>query len=379
MRVCIVIDHWFPTIGGGPIQVRELVKRLATEQDIQLEIVTSKLSTYALRSKIQDNLKSFHFRITQLGLAGSFSSPFHRLIFLYSLFFYLWRIDFDILHVHPFTPLLIAKLVAVFKKRAVVLTIHSRGVELFGKGRLLWLWQYLNSYLTFNIRYDGQIFVDRDLMRVRSPTTQKFFIPNGVDVTNFDKIQTVKSKKFRFLFVGRFHPQKNLSSLIRAFSIFVGKKSVKAELVLVGDGYQSTVLKRLVSELKLKKFVHFNGVLFGNRLIKAYKSADILILPSRYEGFPLTILEAWAAKIPVATTATGELKRLVLQGKTGLITQGSSVDALFLLLQKSYNSRQLTKMGLQGYRLVRERYSWDQAAKKTYYVYKTILKKNAQN
>ena len=64
-------------------------------------------------------------------------------------------------------------------------------------------------------------------------------------------------------------------------------------------------------DLKLSTNIKLLGELKGKELINKYKSSHAFILPSIYEGQPLTLLEAWAAKLPVIVTNTGDCRYLV--------------------------------------------------------------------
>ncbi len=101
-----------------------------------------------------------------------------------------------------------------------------------------------------------------------------------------------------FLFTGTIEPRKNLTTLIRGFSL--AKKDLEGiKLILAGkDGTQSLEIKRLINVLKLEEDVLITGYLQREELKYLYLNSESLIFPSHYEGFGLPLLEAASSGIP---------------------------------------------------------------------------------
>jgi glycosyltransferase involved in cell wall biosynthesis len=99
--------------------------------------------------------------------------------------------------------------------------------------------------------------------------------------------------------VGRLEAQKGQWHLIRAFSR-VREKLPSARLVIVGTGDTLPYLQRLVSDLKLDEAVSFTGFMKNPYAVLA--SADVFVLSSLWEGFPLVLAEAMACRLPVIAT-----------------------------------------------------------------------------
>ena len=101
--------------------------------------------------------------------------------------------------------------------------------------------------------------------------------------------------KFVIGHVGRFFPQKNHTFLIDIFAK-VYQQNKNAVLLLVGGGELETEIKEKVEELNLTEAVKFLGVRSDiHRIMQAF---DVFILPSLFEGFPVTMVEAQAAGLP---------------------------------------------------------------------------------
>jgi glycosyltransferase involved in cell wall biosynthesis len=119
----------------------------------------------------------------------------------------------------------------------------------------------------------------------------------------------------------RFEDQKQLDVLVRAM---VAVPS--ADLVLIGDGSQRSSLEALVTTLGMTERVTITGWRPDARTL--IESLDLFVLPSRNESFPLTIVEAMFASVPVIATDVGSVRDAVVHEETGLVVGAGDVDAL---------------------------------------------------
>ena len=123
--------------------------------------------------------------------------------------------------------------------------------------------------------------------------------------------------------VARLTRQKDQATLLRAYS--ASRLKLTHRLVLVGDGEDRDALLRLSRELRLEDRVHFVGALRNPYSI--IQRADLLVLPSRWEGYPNVLLEALALGVPVvATDCPGGSRELLDDGRLGrLVPPGDHV------------------------------------------------------
>jgi glycosyltransferase involved in cell wall biosynthesis len=155
-----------------------------------------------------------------------------------------------------------------------------------------------------------------DFYRQRGFDAQKLVvIPNGIDVARWRDAPPAELSQFgippgqrAIIFVGRLHEQKGLAPLFAHLrSLF--QKLPGHDLLLVGDGPQRSQLTALAQQLEIADLVHFAGWRSDVHAILA--AADLLVLPSRWEGMPNAILEAMAAGKPVvAAPAHGVVELL---------------------------------------------------------------------
>lgn len=123
------------------------------------------------------------------------------------------------------------------------------------------------------------------------------------------------------LVVGLLNSAKGQDLAIRALA-----KLTDAELVLAGHGEDLPALQSLAAELALTDRVHLLG--WRDDVPRLMATADVVLLPSRWEGMPYVVLEAMAAGKPVVATRVDGARDLVDQGQTGLVVEVGDVPAL---------------------------------------------------
>ena len=129
----------------------------------------------------------------------------------------------------------------------------------------------------------------------------------------------VPQDAFLYLFIGRLIHQKAIDVLIEAF------KKVDAEtyLLIVGQGKDQDILEQEVKKNGLEKRVIFAGV--RNDIPQVFSSSDCFVLPSRYEGLPLVLVEALARGMAIIVSDFEAAKEIITHRKNGLIVPREDV------------------------------------------------------
>lgn len=126
------------------------------------------------------------------------------------------------------------------------------------------------------------------------------------------------------LTVARHDPVKGLDVLLEAFA----EVPAPTRLVLVGDGPCSDELRQQCHDLGLDDRVEFVSLPWEDRAADRMWAYDALVLPSRLEGFPVTIAEAMLAGLPVIATDVGSVREAVVPGETGWVVAPEDPAAL---------------------------------------------------
>jgi glycosyltransferase involved in cell wall biosynthesis len=141
--------------------------------------------------------------------------------------------------------------------------------------------------------------------------------------------QPESSSRGRFIHVSCFTDRsKNISGLLRVLAR-MNRSGIDFECILVGEGEDFEMLKTYAVELDLKSpQVQFRGLLTGEVLVQAMRSASFLVLFSDYENMPVVINEAFAMGIPVIATDTGGISEHVKEWN-GRLVEPQDEEALF--------------------------------------------------
>ena len=198
----------------------------------------------------------------------------------------------------------------------------------------------------------------KELYKKDTQITRKIItIPLGVDLSRFKKINKPKSrKKYGFknsdkivVYIGRLEKEKNLKLLIGACH----KANVR--LFIVGNGREEDDLKQFAKNLKSDTIFHDS---VNNREVpNILGCGDVFALTSLYEGLPTVLIEALAEGLPILSTDVGDVRKLVINGKTGFIVNNKNIVARIKILME--NSRKYKKNCIDK----SKEYSWDKIGK----------------
>jgi GalNAc-alpha-(1->4)-GalNAc-alpha-(1->3)-diNAcBac-PP-undecaprenol alpha-1,4-N-acetyl-D-galactosaminyltransferase len=126
--------------------------------------------------------------------------------------------------------------------------------------------------------------------------------------------------------IGRLHPQKGFDLLLRAFDR-LKTKYPDWQIVILGEGPMRAELEALRAELKLTDRVHLPGLV--TNVPEYLQQADIFVMPSRFEGFPMALCEAMACGLPVlAADCLSGPRDIIDDGVNGVLVTTEDVDAL---------------------------------------------------
>ncbi|MCF2520715.1 glycosyltransferase family 4 protein [Dyadobacter sp. CY351] len=164
------------------------------------------------------------------------------------------------------------------------------------------------------------------------------------------------ARAYRFVFVGRLAPEKNLGTLLRAFAQVrpLDSETLPWEMMLIGDGPERATLEKLTAELGLQNKISFAGGLSWYKVPDLLVHCDVLVLPSKSEPWGLVVNEAMVCGLPVIVSKNcGCVADLVKNGVNGFTfdpdNQQELETALAFFIQ---NPEKMAAMGQESRRLI---------------------------
>jgi glycosyltransferase involved in cell wall biosynthesis len=145
-------------------------------------------------------------------------------------------------------------------------------------------------------------------------------VPNGLEPEWYAPVQHIlrEGGDIRFLYVGRLAREKGIGNLAEAFEKAAAKVSW-ARLEVAGDGPQKEELIRAAESGGWRNRLDLLGPLMRGRIRETMRTADVFVLPSDFESFSYTLLEAMASGLPCIATDAGGNRDLVDPERTGLL------------------------------------------------------------
>ncbi len=173
------------------------------------------------------------------------------------------------------------------------------------------------------------------------------------------------------LYLGGFDARKNVPLLLRSFACLRERRALCPSLVIAGRLPRNAGLLRLANSLGVESSVRFTGWVAEDDKPALYRSADLFVFPSRYEGFGLPVVEAMACGTPVVAFHTSSLPELVGEGGVLVSSQDDSGLAAVLaeLLSNEDHLRDLGKRAVEQ----ASRFRWTDVAQQTRQVYESVL------
>jgi len=379
MKILEVTSFFSPVHGGSAEAPYHLSKELAGRGH-EVVIYTSdfKLSHEYIDSLPQVKICAFR---TWLSLAKFYITPVMVLKAKEEIK------GFDVVHLHNHRTFQNIVMHYYAKKYGIayILQAHGSLATFFQKK---WLKK------TFDVIWGHRILKDAArVIAVAKPEVEQYInmgmnkdkieiVPNGIDLSEFDNLP--KEGEFRrkyglddeqkiIFYLGRINKIKGLDLLTKVFTD-LSKEITNAKLVFAGpdDGYLLT-LRRLAKELNIMDIVLFAGPLYGREKLEAYIDADMFVLPSVYEIFGITVLEALACGTPVIVTDRCGIAGAIDNGQAGLVVPYDSEQLRLALLKMLGDDKMRLQFSEKGKLLVREKFSREKMAEQMEKVYQSIV------
>jgi glycosyltransferase involved in cell wall biosynthesis len=200
-------------------------------------------------------------------------------------------------------------------------------------------------------------------------------VPYGVDLEQFKPAERQVRDHVVIGAASRLSPEKGLDDLVDAFEIVRRRFGDRTSLRIAGEGPERSKLEAQIDRLGLGDAVTLAGWLEHDQLPGFLQDLDIFTLPSTWEGFGVSAVEASAMLLPVVGTNIHGIPDAVRDGATGLLVPPSDPPALAAALVRLIDDPALrAKLGAAGREYVAKQYDWHQNARQMERIYESMVK-----
>lgn len=325
MKIGIVC---YPTFGGSGVVATELGKALA-QNGHQVHFIT-----YNQPARLDFFDQNIYYHEVSIASYPLFEYAPYELALASKMVDVARNEKLDLLHVHYAIPHASAAYMArqILNKQGVyvpfITTLHGTDITLVGRD------PSFEPVVTFSINEsDGVTAVSQNL---KESTLRHFdiekdirVIPNFIDLKRFSrqkkdhfKLAICPRGEKLIVHTSNFRKVKRVEDVVKTFALI--RSSLKAKLLLVGDGPERMEVESLCRELRIMEDVRFLGKL--DAVEEVLSMADLFLLPSETESFGLAALEAMACEVPVISSNTGGIPEINVQGVTGYLSPVGDVE-----------------------------------------------------
>ncbi|MHA1344558.1 MAG: glycosyltransferase [Promethearchaeota archaeon] len=370
MRILHVTPYYYPAeVYGGPVQC---VYHIASEQarlGHEVTVYTSnaldrnKLLSKETVTKILNGVKVYYFHNVLRGGNVFFTPEIFRTAKKEIK-------NFDIIHLHEYRTIQNVAVAWYAKKYGVNYCLEGHGtIRPFVK------YEKLKKIFDFIIgrkilkNSSGFIAITNkeveDYKEMNIKREKITIIPNGIDLSEFKKSRGdlrdelgIKKDEIVILFLGRIAKIKGLDFLIRTI------KNVKDEnfkLLIAGPDEQGEKrrIKDIIKQEGIENKVIWVGSVFDETKQKLFRTANLFVLPSIQDTFPITLLEAWMHNLPIICTKSCSLASIIQKENVGIIVNYGDIKQFSKKLTMLINNKKLRdELGRKGKRLVLKKYTW---------------------
>ncbi|WP_407411814.1 glycosyltransferase [Methanobrevibacter sp.] len=292
--------------------------------------------------------------------------------------------DFDIIQIHEHRHSLAIATHRYAKKNRIpyVLQAHGSVLPFFQKEKLKDIFDKLWG---FDILHDAsRVFALTEVekeqyLKMGVAEDRIEIVPLGINLDEYANLPETGNFKSRhgidaedrvILFLGRIHEIKGLDLLVNAFDK-IRNDNVKLAIVGGDSGFKDT-LDEMIEERDLQDRVIFPGVLTGRDKIEALVDCDVFVMPSRYESFTTSGLEAMACGKPLVLTRNNHIHTWV-KDNVGLVCDFDEEDLSNCIETLLDNGELCREFGETGRKLIEDKYDWDKVSKHIESIYRSCF------
>ena len=294
--------------------------------------------------------------------------------------------DFDVIHVHEHRQTL-SIIACYFARRygiPYVVQAHGSVLPFFQKEGLK---NIFDKVFGFKILHGAsKVFALTEVekeqyLKMGVEEDRIEIVPLGINIEEYSDLpeEGIFREKFNIskddkliIFIGRVHEIKGLDLLIDAFKELADSEDdVKLAIVGPDDGYMDALNLR-IAECDLSDKVIVTGPLYKSEKQEALVDCDLFVMPSKYESFTTSGLEAMACGKPLVLTKNNHIHDWV-DGSVGLACDDDKMSLKDSMAEVLFDEELSKKFGMNGRRLIQEKYNWDMINEQILNIYESII------
>lgn len=360
----LMLNYEYPPLGGGTAVANEyLLKELAKQPNLKLDLVTSSADIYR-QERFSKNINIYRLNIGKKNQNLHHQSMLNLIkYFIKSTFWVLkHKNNYDLIHAFSGLP---GGVTAWLSGKPYLISL--RGTEVPGYEKHFQRISTLLKPIT-KLTWQKAKIIDANSQYLKNlalkflPGLKIKVINNGVDSRIFYPAKRWPLQPVIFC-SSRMGERKGVKYLIQAMPQVLAKFP-KAKLILVGEGSEKDKIKQLVKSLKINSSVIFKGRLNHQQLAKVYRNSRLFVLPSLSESFSNALLEAIASGLPIVATDIGGNPELINSNNGILIPPANSQNLAGAIIKA------LTKAWQKI--VVDKKFSWRRTANEYLKLYQKI-------
>jgi len=389
MHVIQVAPRFRPAVGG----VEEHVYQISLELARRGHNVTVITSTEAdgkicpLQTEIMEGIHVYRFPLFM-------PKMFRELWFIPQILKHFLRIPGDVVHAHGYRCLSSFNAIYFAQIRNVPSVLTPHGIYptrsfMNGLAKSIFDHVFGRLLLGFSDKIVALSEHNRQLLlQIGASASKIVTVPNGVNIEEYANLQ--RSSKILdelntngpvLLYVGRIDWNKRVEKIVESMPIIL-KDFPSAKLVVVGPDYGDYVSKLLdiANKLKIERSLVITGNVSREKLLKFYSAADAFLLPSSYEGFGLSMLEAMCSKIPVIASPSGGPGDILNHGVNAWLLKEPTSEEISKSVHAVLTDHRLREnLVKNAFELVKKKYTWKNVVDELEMIYEQTITEKAKD
>jgi glycosyltransferase involved in cell wall biosynthesis len=299
------------------------------------------------------------------------------------------KLDIDIVHIH--TPFFMGTAGFICGKVLEIPIIGTFHTNFLYMSESISDSKVFRGFVRFAWKYSTGLYRRCNFLTTSSQNVAEFLteslrkdvltIPHGIDVERFS--HPMKDKNIRevygipsdaaiITYLGRLTRDKGIYTLINAFAEVRERK--KAFLIIAGLGPERNTLEKRVIDLGISKDTRFLGYVEEMEKISLLQQSSIVVLVSKADLAPLSLIEAMACGTPVIGSRAGGIPNLIEDGKTGFLVKEGNSKELSQKIIELLSGIDLGEIKRNAMELVKQKYSIEASVKSFLEIYRKALR-----